>query len=158
MIKAALTTITTLLVILFSGPGFAQKFEPSETSCQFYQDLAQEYQCTQTNYLNEASQLCEKYLAHEPQMNNEIQIFFPKIRRCLQEKLQEQMGPDFCDNLLYTSVDSHVYCYIEHGYCELSALSRAQLVWAIGRKLFKSPWLETGAKINQACWRQALIQ
>lgn len=143
--------IFALLAILHLKVANAQPFEPSTTSCQFYRDLQAQLSCPQSNYLNEAAELCEKYLKMEPHMNEEIREFFPGIRFCLQDRLREQLGPQLCENLTEISVESHVSCYLENGFCDLSNVSKLKLAWITRDKVLKSPWRETGQQINQSC-------
>ncbi|MBK9323521.1 MAG: hypothetical protein IPM97_11370 [Bdellovibrionaceae bacterium] len=146
--------ILAVLVVLSLKSANAQSLEPSATSCQFYRDLQSEYACPQSNYLQEAELLCEKYLKMEPELNEEIQGFFPGIRFCLQDRLREKLGSQFCANLHEISIESHVSCYTENGFCDLSLRSKFILAWITWKKVFTSPWRETGQRINQSCQHQ----
>ena len=126
-------------------------FPPSKSDCEFYTELNNKIKCGKSNYLNEVQPLCEKYLLAENSLGSEIQIFFPNIRYCLQNELLKKLDENFCQNLNQISIESHVQCYVDNGYCELSPISQWRLIWITRSKIFKQPWLTTAHLLNGAC-------
>jgi hypothetical protein len=131
---------------------FSNQLEPSETSCQFYTDLQNAKLCPDTKYINQAEKLCKMYLRDQPYLGNEIQSFFPGVRKCLQEQLLLNLNnPSFCQNLEGFAIDSHIICYEENNYCDLSFLSKIKLGWLVKFNILHKTWFKTAQEINRTC-------
>ena len=107
---------------------------PSAHSCTYYQSLESEMKCGPDAYLaNWGGPMCAKYLKHETNfwksllLTSELKAWFPRVRLCLQQDLEASKSQLTCDNLTDFAKDSHIRCYVQTGFCELSSISKLQL-------------------------------
>jgi hypothetical protein len=92
------------------------------------------------------------YLREEPFLGKEIQAFFPGVRKCLQEQLLLRIeSPNFCQNINEIAIGSHITCYYENNYCNLSFLSKIKLGWLVKNNIIHKTWFKTAQEINRAC-------
>lgn len=128
---------------------------PSSQSCQYYQTLENSLQCGPDSYLIKSGYpLCEHYKRISPWMTDEIQKWFPKIRYCLQAALEERENEITCANLDQTALETHVDCYVQTGYCDLSLASKTQLSLVTLPRMTDSLWRKTAREILKACDRK----
>jgi len=142
--------------LLFAPLAVSATAQPSSESCAYYQSLEKELQCGPEAYLKKwAYPMCKKYLKLEPKLSAEVQAWFPAVRFCLQNSLalaqsQSQVN---CENLDQVAIDSHVDCYVETGYCDLSDEDKSHLSGIMGSTIFSSAlWIETSLRITWACF------
>jgi hypothetical protein len=147
------TILLALVIAISHNEKAAAALVPSDSSCAFYSEIEELHQCGNESYLSDASYLCEKYLAAEPKLSAELQAFQKPIRLCLQKKLLEKSGANnFCSDLESTAVASHLECYHENNYCDLSREAKKQLRRLIGKKALEAPWFETGIRLLKSCY------
>jgi len=139
-----------LLLLLFSAFTYAG---PSETDCHYYLEVEQNFKCGLRGYpLNFGHRLCEKYLRLEPEARDAVQLWFPKVRFCLQEYLEVNSGSFLdCKDLREKALDSHVGCYAQTGFCELSAKDERQILRMTGIDLLRPSVLSLALKVRSAC-------
>src|SRR5690349_12841923 len=121
-----------VLVALLSSVAFAG---PSETDCQYYQEIENAHQCGPRGYaMNFGYRLCEKYLKAQPRTTENVQAWFPKVRLCLQQYLEETNGLfTTCKDLKSRALESHLACYLSTGFCELNKHDRRQILRITGK-------------------------
>jgi hypothetical protein len=151
-----LTSILFSVVFLTTAqsaqsPSKRTRSVPSENSCAFYHDLQSSHMCPQGNYLSEIGGICEAYLNKEPLLGPEIGQFFPAVRYCLQEFLQQNESVDLCATIDDVALRSHTHCYVHHGYCNLSIASKLKLSWIMRSRIYQKRWLTAGLMIERAC-------
>ncbi|MEZ0391833.1 MAG: hypothetical protein ACAH59_06440 [Pseudobdellovibrionaceae bacterium] len=129
-----------------------QAAEPSSVTCEYYESLEQEMTCGPEGYLQKwAYPMCQMYIKKAPKLSGSLQAWFPEIRFCLQAKLHEIKTELTCPNLEDLAIESHVSCYVETGFCNLSQSDQWKLMELINVNLFEPLWLETSARIVWAC-------
>ena len=137
-----------LLLILISLNAFAG---PSETDCRFYLEVEESFKCGPRGYLlNFGHRLCEKYLRAEPHARSAVQLWFPKVRFCLQDFISTGTFLN-CDDLRKQALDSHVGCYKSTGFCELSGKDERQILRMTGGDVFRPSVLSLAFKVKSAC-------
>ncbi len=139
-----------LFLLLLSSLAYAG---PSETDCNYYQEVEESYKCGHRGYpLNLGHRLCEKYLRAEPHARPRVKAWFPKVRFCLQNFIEENNGffRD-CDDLRQRSVDAHVDCYRETGFCELSARDERQILRITSLDLFRPSIVSLAFRVKASC-------
>ncbi len=144
-----------MIAVTFNASA-ASPVVPSDSSCEAYSALESVHACGDTSYLRDAAFLCEKYLAAEPSLSEELREFQRPIRHCLQKKLLEASGANFCSDLAQNAVISHLDCYQEFNYCGLSREAKKELRRIIGKKALEAPWFETGFRLSLECVRAKL--
>jgi len=134
--------------------------EPSSLNCDFYQQIETEMQCGPKAYFQKwAGPMCEKYLQSESNpfqslfLSSELKVWFPQVRLCLQEELVVRFPDLSCKNLDQHAKLSHIECYVQTGYCELSAYSKLQLAGLSANAVLLDPnlWQQSIVEISQAC-------
>ncbi|MGZ5279725.1 MAG: hypothetical protein ACXWC9_07285 [Pseudobdellovibrionaceae bacterium] len=133
---------------------------PSALNCDFYQQIEDEMQCGPQAYFQRwAGPMCEKYLQSESNLfqslflSSELKAWFPQVRLCLQEELALRFPDLMCKNLDQHAKLSHIECYVQTGYCELSAYSKLQLAGLSANAVLLDPnlWQHSIFEISQAC-------
>ncbi len=120
---------------------------PSESDCRFYAALEDQYQCGANGYFQKfALPLCQIYLNSEPTYSVPGQAFMREVRLCLQEVFTDP-PPMGCAEAKDYAMQSHVDCYKQSGYCDLSWRDTMHLA----RDLNKQP----GARLDPAVARLA---
>jgi hypothetical protein len=127
-------------VIIFSANIWAFNVDHckiSSRSCEFYQCAEAEYRCGSRGYfMSVAEPLCDtaayEHISKTGKSNKQISSFTKKVRYCLQEKIVKMSsGIKTCSGLKDKALDSHIPCFIENGYCELTFLQKV--------RVFKNP-------------------
>ena len=111
--------------------------ETSRNTCGFYKCAEAEYRCGGSGYLKSVAEpLCDQagyeHISKNGKENALLSDFTKKVRRCLQEQIVD-MSPYIksCTELKDKALDSHIPCFIENGYCELSFFQKI--------RVFKNP-------------------
>jgi hypothetical protein len=72
------------------------------------------------------------YKQARPRMSTRGQKWIDDVLVCLQHDLRESIDETTsCDDIWTTAFDSHPACYLRSGFCTLSPLDIAQVVWTI---------------------------
>lgn len=161
MIRFLISIFAFQLFLFHCSPAFSERIHiaepnpdstrPSPSSCEFYLHLEEQLQCGADGYFQQVYPLCLEYLQNEKRLTKEIQDFFPRVRLCLQSELLRLGSKLKCQSLDSVVIDSHLKCYTENEYCELSVVSKAQLAWLTLPSLESSLWRATAAAILNSC-------
>ena len=82
------------------------------------------------------------YQQARPRMTVRGQKWIDDVLVCLQHDLRDQIdSTTSCDDIWAIAFDSHPACYTRSGFCSLSALDVAQVIWTIDTK----DWLSRDA-------------
>ncbi len=150
--KKILLLLSVFCLPLWKVWSFQAIDEPSSENCAYYGLLEQKLACGHHAYLQRwAYPMCEKYIKAAPGLSYELQVWFPQIRLCLQEALYFHEDLVNCKNLNDFAVDSHVFCYVKTGFCEMSSEDQWQLLRITGTNILQPLWLKTALRIDQAC-------
>jgi hypothetical protein len=135
--------------------------EPSKDSCNFY--LAQEAtrQCVhhrdkKSDYLTQYGYYyCNLFLYGDlPNRSVKLADFLVNVRFCLQNKLSAFGPGGDCQDLDKFAFDSHVSCYVESKFCEVSLLDQLAVARAVAGFNILPRSIESAAqfaKIQKAC-------
>lgn len=124
---------------------------PSETDCHYYLEVEESYKCGPRGYpLNFGHRLCEKYLRAEPEARTGVQLWFPKVRFCLQDFIAGGSFLD-CQDLRRQAINSHVDCYKKTGFCELSSKDERQIIRMTAAELFRPSVLSLALRVKSEC-------
>jgi hypothetical protein len=155
------TFIFAVLFIILSilTPAFAEPpvCAAEEQSCQMYSCVEQHFQCGKKGYLTKFGlKNCEKYLENQDFSSERLQQWYPKVRYCLQTRLadiadQTADTPKACKDLERLAFASHVDCYIETGFCDLSFLDKFAVAAVAGTALFNPESIKTEQAVSAAC-------
>lgn len=147
------------LSLLCSAAVWAQ-LEASSKNCDLYSKLENEMRCGPQAYFQKWGQpMCEKYIRSEEApiqslfLSHELKVWFPQVRLCLQQYLVRELDALTCQNLDQHAKQSHVECYVQTGYCDLSAVAKLQLAGMSANAFFLDPvlWQQSALEISEVC-------
>lgn len=140
-----------IFVILLSVQAQA-RFSPG--SCQVYQDLSAHLGCDQGNYLTRfGHHYCRLFEDELSLFSDGAQRTLIEIKLCLQQALIN--APDLtCENAKQIGVGSHLVCYRQAGYCEMSPWDKALLGWLVLPSITDPDLLEAIRMIGRDCREQ----
>jgi hypothetical protein len=146
--------ISSVLVILFMQSAWTFELPsclPSKDSCEFYQCLEAQYPCGPNGYvLQFGSPQCEKYLHVQALSTLGLQLWYPRVRECLQEELAQGQFAT-CQELSDFAFQSHIPCYVKTGFCQLSFVDRLQYMMVVGSSLLDPSVQMAAWQIQQIC-------
>lgn len=157
--RICLFFLSTFVVFSFFGAALAAP-QPSSLDCHFYLEIESEMRCGPQAYFQKwALPMCEKYVQYETDpfkkwlVTSELRAWFPKVRLCLQQYLAAAGSNLSCHNLPEHANQSHVQCYVQTGYCEMSGLSKAQLASLSAKAVIIDPdlWEQSAWEIAEIC-------
>mmetsp|Transcript_22946 Transcript_22946/g.45763 ORF Transcript_22946/g.45763 Transcript_22946/m.45763 type:complete len:431 (-) Transcript_22946:39-1331(-) len=129
MVRFALISFALSLQLTTSGalPDTCPdpSFEASlEADCSFYQDCVESsVACGADGYaLGYGGKYCGKFVENLAEFSDEGSDWILGTLTCLKDALVpivELPGGTTCDSLASTAFDSHVFCYMDNGFCEL---------------------------------------
>lgn len=111
---------------------------PSSKSCEMYLCVEQNMNCGYNGYpLRIGYRFCEIFLNFKP-TSKQTNIWLDKVRYCIQEK-QKDSHLNQCNQLAAISVQDHLDCYVDNGYCQLSQKDRHVFRKFMLKKFLKAP-------------------
>jgi len=135
-----------LLILLFSLPNHSSECLNDATVCSYYFQKHQELGCDQKNYLvNFGYKYCRLFVNAEHTYTKHAQGVLANIRTCLVNHLAKQPHLT-CENVAEIAIQSHVECYKENHFCELSAKDQMVTLWHIKAGLH-DPFFQTTMKL-----------
>jgi hypothetical protein len=154
--------ILALLALTFSSLITFAQLQPSTLNCDYYDQIESKMQCGPDAYFQKwGGPMCRKYLhsATDPiksqLLTTQLKAWFPKVRFCLQNELAQMQDSKSltCGNLNSQVNRSHIDCYMQTGYCELSTLSKAQLGGLSAKAILQDPelWDPLAIEISKNC-------
>lgn len=127
---------------------------PSDQSCEFYTCKEQELACGPKGYWQDfGPPYCEKFLKDEARFSPQSQIWLQDVRFCLQERVQVLSEGTSCLNLHKHAMHSHVSCYVDTGFCELSNMEQMRVYWYLKSALRSADTWKEAYLLNRACAR-----
>lgn len=116
----------------------ANQCTPSSSDCAAYLCLEQKHKCGYKGYpLKFGYQFCQNFLDMNPK-SEKLKVWLKDVRYCLQDKIIN--NPDYnCKNFYQASIDAHVNCYNETGFCELSKKDQNYVKYKIMKGFFNGP-------------------
>lgn len=126
-----------LLLTLFLSVSFASECVPNNTDCSFYLCLEKEKKCGYRGFpLRYGYRFCQYFEGMET-YSEKLNTWLSDTRICLQEKLKAN---DYsCQYMFYNSIQDHVSCYEDSGYCALDKGERRIVRRKILRELLDAP-------------------
>lgn len=140
------------LSLFFSSLTLAQSTcTPTNDSCNYYLCKASQLRCTDNDYpIRFGYRLCQRYLDDQAEAPRRLTAWLPKVRLCLQQKF-EQLKVSSCSNIEDAAFSTHVDCYVQTGFCDLSNSDRGWLIYETSWDMLYSESLRTAFAVNKAC-------
>lgn len=125
-------------IALLSGTSFASQCQPSADNCNAYLCLEEELQCGYKGFpLKYGYRFCKNFVKIIP-TTEKMDMWLTKTRYCLQEKIL-QNSEYSCKNLFSQSINDHVTCYIENGFCDMSNKEKIYVEKFILKEFLQAP-------------------
>lgn len=145
-----------LLLIFILNPLFAraQLCEPDVSSCSFYLCQEQEHRCGPRGYpVGFGFKFCQLFLNTEKNYSNEAYGWLRRVRVCLMDSMNEivSRGRKSCDQIKDEGFRSHLGCYIDTGFCDLSLRDQWKISWAMRTSFIHREVIRDGLSVMQAC-------
>lgn len=125
---------------------------PDANSCNYYLCKELKDPCGSKGYwLAYGYKYCRVFLtqtSHFPQTSKE---WMYKTRYCLQKKLQYETRELECSEDRKIAMDSHVGCYIQSGFCQLSIKERAEIIWLLRSAFIQPMTYVEGLEVEYQC-------
>lgn len=141
------------LIFLVAAVNPAYAYCPSSySSCDYYVCAEQHNPCGAQGYwIGWGHRICEIFLSKEETYSVEAAQWLRENRNCLQARAEEIKEGAQCSGIRRAAMESHVACYVDTGFCELSLVDKAAVLWNL-RSAMVAPeaWLEA-LNLNKAC-------
>lgn len=151
----ALLTLPFVVMAMLLGPPLEAFSAPEgcerlEGHCSYYSCLSKSLRCRDEGYLKSFGQhYCAYFEKNEARYSREGKVFLSRVRLCLQKALSRESLS--CDNVRAKAIDSHIPCYVESGFCELSLKDRQRIYDAVWRELRRPDFFAAAFKIQGHC-------
>ncbi|WP_347357244.1 hypothetical protein [Bdellovibrio sp.] len=150
--------ILAIFTILVSLTAAASSCVPSDQSCDFYACKEREHSCGKKGYWqNFGYPYCQKFLKDEARFSPQSQIWLQDVRYCLQERIQHMAEGASCSNMHTIAMDSHVSCYVDTGFCDLSYVEQVRIYWYLKGALRSTDTWREAYLLKQACFSRFVV-
>ena len=131
---------------------YASSCNEASDDCEYYSCIEEQRHCGEKGYLlGFGKKYCLKFTEDEDYFSSEGKEWILKVRECLISNLDIPSEKVSCKNFKKAQVKSHVPCYVNSGYCELSRSDR----FAVKKVIYKSMWrpslIWAGIKVIVSC-------
>jgi hypothetical protein len=120
-------------------------------SCAFYWYKSLAMGCSLNDYLvGFGYKYCKQFEKTGPQFTQAGQKNLARIRKCLIHAVQgnEQVT---CSNVKSIALESHVNCYLENGFCDMSKADKEKIIRVVGRELLDPAFAAIAFRIQSHC-------
>lgn len=147
-------SLLLLFSILYMNSLQADALTPNSENCDYYYEVENQYNCGKKGYpLKFGFRMCELYKKAEPKMPERVKEWFPKVRLCLQQFIHDNQffSEKSCKDLRKAALNSHVKCYEDTGYCQLSFSDKLKIIEVTSTNMFSTSILSMAFKVESSC-------
>lgn len=149
-------------MFLFEMP---MAFGQGSEQCVAYDDVEELFKCGSKGYpINYGGKYCKKFSENRHRFSDEGKKWLDATLECLvqeivliQDSLRSQMNPNnrktVCKRLKHLAFDSHIPCYLESGYCDLSRKDKRIVTNIVFPSIFRIRVIQAGLKVQAECRR-----
>lgn len=152
------TRIAFIFILLAFIPlwSYGQVCAASSQSCEFYSCMEEKTHCGKNGYWKKLGlHYCQKFLFRENQFSSQAQEWLRASRLCLQERAQDfDVAKMTCQQMQSQALETHIGCYVDTGFCELSVQDRNKVYWHLSSSLVYPDIWRQAIKIRQICQSQ----
>lgn len=147
-----LILLLLLLSVLFGDYSLAESCQPKKDSCDFYLCKEQESPCGDKGYwLAYGYKYCSLFLDVEDKFPATSMEWMQNVRFCLQKEINKFPEEISCKESYLKSMSSHVDCYTDTGFCQLSLKERASIIWVLRSALLLPLTYVEGLELEYQC-------
>ncbi|MBT3236271.1 MAG: hypothetical protein HN353_10005 [Bdellovibrionales bacterium] len=134
------------------GNTFSNQCGHLTTECSFYECVEDELTCGKRGYpLGFALKYCQRFENFAYRFSDAGKEWIQKTRECLTETFAKFDQPNSCSFVKKASFKSHILCYVESGYCDLSRDDKRAVNRVVWPSLWRRSAITTGLKIKSIC-------
>jgi hypothetical protein len=145
-----------LILAIFSAfliqPAHAYQAAENLGTCSYYDALSSELSCSnETGYLMQfGARYCHQFDENFSRFSLNGQRVLTEIRTCLQEELEKT--PELtCGNVKAVAAESHVYCYRQARFCQMSFLDQFTLMQIVAPAILDPDLRAAVKRIEREC-------
>lgn len=145
------------IFLFFSFSFFLAKAEtcvPQVNSCGFYLCEEKNYHCGPKGYpLGFGFKFCQAFLHSETQYSPKAQDWLRQVRVCLMKASLEVNSSETktCGQVKKDSFRSHLGCYRDTGFCDLSKRDKLKILWTLRSSFVHREALRQAYLVTQEC-------
>lgn len=144
--------IFIFLAIMCPLLAYSDTCVPSNNSCEFYECKENEFQCGSKGYwMSFGKPFCQKFLDHEQSFSDSSRNWLQDVRLCLQERVAETASTISCKKIHKFAMHSHVSCYVDTGFCDLSFTEQFVVYWHLKSALSDIETWREAHLLRRAC-------
>jgi hypothetical protein len=137
-------------LVILVGFGKASLAEES-SACIRYAQIHSELSCQPDNYLMTFGyRYCHRFERELGSFSVESQQKLTQIKLCLIQGLNLDRTLS-CDNVRSRSLNLHIECYLQQGFCQMPVSDRLKVYQVVFRELFEADVLEVAKAIRREC-------
>lgn len=147
-----------LLVIVFGwilnlqAQAVSSECKPEANSCDFYLCKEMNDPCGNRGYwLAYGYKYCRIFLTQTQHFPEASKDWMLKTRLCLQQSINHDTRELSCAADREAAMDSHVHCYIDSGFCDLSIKERAAIIWLLRSAMIMPMTYVEGLEVEYQC-------
>ncbi|WP_413288519.1 hypothetical protein [Bdellovibrio sp. HCB337] len=132
----------------------AQVCTPDVNSCAFYVCQEKQQPCGPRGYpLGFGFKFCQIFLDTEQTYSVDAHAWLRRVRVCLMDSMNElsENGPRSCKQIKDEGFRSHLGCYVDTGFCELSFADQWVISWSMRTSFVHPEVIRDGVAVMQAC-------
>lgn len=120
-------------------------------SCAFYWNKSLAMGCSLNDYLvSFGHKYCRQFERVHKDFSGPGQSTVLQIRRCLISALRDNREVT-CSNVKSIALESHVSCYIENGFCEMSKADKGKILQVVAKELLDPAFAAVAFRIQNIC-------
>jgi hypothetical protein len=137
--------------LFMAGAAASAAWDFELTSCSFYVRQARAMNCRPDGYLDQFGyRYCREFEQARAEFSPQGVRVLARLKSCLIRSLREV--PDLsCDGVAAVARESHVSCYLENGFCDLSQDDKFKIFAVVWREVFDPAFAQVMLRIQQGC-------
>lgn len=148
----------SMVLILFLGQGSLAS--EVQTVCSSYLESCEYYQCRdqlqmcgpQGYFLRFGYPYCSRFMTQvKPTFSEEGALWLDRVGQCLRDQLEGISVQESCKETEDLAISSHVSCYLDTGFCQLSFSEKLKLLKVVYKELQDSRLLGVFLKLMTSC-------
>lgn len=141
-----------LFLLLVSFSAFAGVCDQYENDCEYYLCVSAEKQCDPSEYpVKFGHRFCMRYQERMATFSPAGKLWVEEVRKCLIREMNDFSDELSCSELKIKAFNSHGRCYVESGFCHLSARDKKTVVETIWPTIRNVYVLADGINILRKC-------
>lgn len=142
------------LLPLWSYAFDAKRCDQFQNDCEYYSCIAEAKHCNRFSYpTNFGKRICLRYQTNLNQFSESGKMWVETVRKCLIHEMSTFEENLSCHGLRSRAFKSHVPCYIQNGYCDLSMKDKDLVMKAILPGLLNLEGIKNGIEVLKYCQR-----